>query len=307
MKRFLLPLILAVALLPSALSRPARSQDALKIFCWSPTPQTQAVLGGLERVLGRSLPVVEAGGDYAQGEIVVRQLAAEKPKLLIVLGTQALALTAPRIKKTPVVFAMVADPYQTGAAYNRDHPEDHQENITGIASPPPMAAAIEQTLKLFPAKRHWGLIYDPTEGPSLELRQIFSALASQAGLKVTAISASSEAAAVDALSEFGRRGVQVVFLPPDNFARQYADQVLAMGNKQRFVVINGNPRITGQGAVLRITLDYTAVGEQAGHLVQRLLAGEKPKAVPITLASPVQAEVNESLLNLWAGYPPGKH
>ncbi len=59
--------------------------------------------------------------------------------------------------------------------------------------------------------------------------------------------------------------------------------------------------------MLSVTLNYEAVGEQAAHLAQRLLGGEKPGGIPIVQVSPAQVEVDDSLLNLWAGYPPGKH
>ena len=79
-----------------------------------------------------------------------------------------------------------------------------------------------------------------------------------------------------------------------------------MGKDRRLVVINGNPRLQDRGAVLSVTLNYEALGEEAAHLVQRLLAGEKPKGIAIAQSSPARVEVNDSLLSLWAGYPPGK-
>jgi ABC-type uncharacterized transport system substrate-binding protein len=305
MKKSLLLLVLVSLVLLPARSR-AESQDPVKVFCWSLTPQAKAVLSGLERVLDRSLPVVTAAGDYAQGEILIKQLAAEKLQLLIVLGTQALTLTAPKVKKTLVVFAMVADPYHSGAAYNKARPDDHQGNIVGIASPPPLEEAIRQTQKLFPDKRHWGLLYDPFEGPSVELQQHVAALAQAAGLKLTVVPVSPGASASAALQELPTKGVQVVFIPPDQLSGHYAQTLAGMGKDRRFVVINGNPRLQGRGAVLSVTLNYEAVGEQAAHLVQRLLGGEKPKGIAIAQSSPARVEVNDSLLSLWAGYPPGK-
>jgi putative tryptophan/tyrosine transport system substrate-binding protein len=289
-----------------AISCQAQSRDAIKVFCWTLTPQAKAVISGLERVLGRSLPVVDAGGDYANGEILIKQLAEEKLQLLVVLGTQALALTAPKVKKTLVVFAMVADPYHTRAAYNKAHPEDHQGNIIGIASPPPLDDAIRQTQKFFPAKRHWGLLYNPSEGSSIELKQNFSTLAQHAGLKLTALPVLSKQRVPAALDELQKRGVEVVFIPPDQLSQQYAKLLAEMGKKRRFVVVNGNPRIESTGAVLSVTLNYEALGERAAHLAQRLLKGEKPGGIPIVQASPAHVEVDESLLNLWAGYPPEK-
>jgi ABC-type uncharacterized transport system substrate-binding protein len=280
--------------------------EPIKVFCWQLSPQAKAVLSGLERGLDRSLPVVDAGGDHSSGEILLKQLAEERLQLLVVLGTQALALTAPNIKKNLVVFAMVADPYHTGAAYNKARPDDHQENITGIASPPPLEEAIRQARKIFPAKRHWGMLYDPSEGPSVELKQNFAVLAQQADLKLTALAVTPGTNATAALNELSRQGVQVVFLPPDQFSQQYAKLLAAMGQDRRFVVVNGNPRIDGRGALLSVTLDYEAVGEQLAYLVRHVLDGKKPGSIPIVQASPAQVEVDESLLNAWAGYPPGK-
>lgn len=305
MKKIFFLLVVLPLLVFTAARSQAESPETIKVFCWSLTPQAQDLLRGLERVLGRSLPVVEAGGDYPTGEILIRQLAAEKLQLLVVLGSQALALTAPMIKKTPVVFAMVADPYHTGAAYNKAHPEDHQDNITGIASPPPLEEAIRQGLTLFPAKRHWGLLYDPFEGPSVELKQNFAALAQAAGLKLTALE-SSAAQVEQAFYALQHQGAQVIFIPPDQFSRQYSQPLATMGQARRFVVINGNPRLDNKGAVLSVTLNYEALGEQAARLGQRVLGGEKPKGIPIIQASPAQVDVHDSLLNAWAGYPPGK-
>jgi len=297
--------MLLLAVCPAAGCQ-ARPQETVKVFCWSLTPQAKAVISGLERGLGRSLPVVEAGGDYDRGELLVRELAHEKLQLLVVLGTQALMLTAPRIKKTPVVFALVADPYHTGAAYNKAHPEDHQANITGVASPPPLEEALRQGRKLFPAKRRWGLLYNPGEGSSLELQQHMAALAQQSGLELTARPAATESEAMAQLTALPSQGVEVVYIPPEQFSRQYAASLLQLGKERRLVVINGNPRIDGKGAVLTVTLDYDAVGEEAARLAQRLLAGEKPAKIPIVTASPAQVQVDEALLSQWAGYPPGR-
>jgi len=104
-----------------------------------------------------------------------------------------------------------------------------------------------------------------------------------------------------------KQGVQVIFIPPDQFSLTYASPLFLLGKEQNFVVVNGNPRINSKGAVLSVILNYEAVGEQAGHLVQRLLGGEKSHDIPIIQASPAQVEVDEALLTLWAGYPPGRN
>lgn len=296
-----LGLIVAILLHLPAL---AAAQETVKVFCWSLTPQSQAVIRGVERVLQRSLPVASADGEAAKAVQLSRQFSQEKLQVLVVLGSQALIHAAQRIKKTPVVFAMVADPFQTGAAYDRNRPQDHQENIIGLASPPPLAEALHQTLALFPTRRHWGLVFNPAEGASVELQQEFANLAKQNGLSLTIQAATAPAGADSAIQQMLAQGVEVFFLPPDQFSETYAPPLLALGQQQRLIVVNGNPRLPAQGAVLSVTLAYEAVGEEAGRLVQRLLAGEKPKGIPLSLFSPAQVAVDEALLSRWAGYPP---
>ena len=220
MRKKSLPILLVPLLLCLAIGCQAQANDTMAVFCWSLTPQTKDVVRGVERVLGRTLPVTDAGENYANGESLIKQLAHKRLRLLLVLGTQTLRLTAPAVKKGLTVFAMVADPYQTGAAYNSAHPDDHQENITGIASPPPLEEAIRQTKKLFPARRQWGLLYNPAEGPSVELEQNFVTLAKAAGLDLTVLAARSGPEAVAALQELKKKGVQVVFIPPDQFSQK---------------------------------------------------------------------------------------
>ncbi len=277
-----------------------------QVFCWEVTPQSQAVLAGLERVLQQSLPVSSAEGDPVKAEQLSRQLAQERYPVLIVLGTPALRAVAPRHKRFPVVFAMVADPFQTGAAYDPARPEDHQENTSGLASPPPLAEALHQAQTLFPGRQHWGMIYNPYEGVSVELSQILARLAREAGLTLTLRAATSAASAAAALQDLLQEGVQVFFLPPDGFAKTYAPTLLGWGRERRVLVVNGNPRQRAPGAVLSVTLDYEAVGEEVGRLVQRVLAGEKLKTIPIRQFSPARVEVDEALLQRWAGYPPAQ-
>jgi putative ABC transport system substrate-binding protein len=298
--------ILILALLLALASQTAAAPDAIKVFCGDQSPATQEVIHGLEQVLQRPLPVVTAAAGLRQAEAQAQQLAQEKLAVLVVLHTKTLKVVAPRIKKTPVVFAMVADPFQTGAAYDQARPEEHQENITGLASPPPLAEAQQQARRLLPHLSHWGLVYHPGEGPSVELFWRFQTLAQENGLQLTARPAATPEAAQAALADLRRQGVQIFFLPPDQFSSTYAPTLLAWGQQQAAVVVNGNPRLTTPGAVLRVTLDYAAVGQEAGRLVQRLLRGESPRQIPIATFSPPRLMVDEALLARWAGYPPSR-
>jgi ABC-type uncharacterized transport system substrate-binding protein len=267
----------------------------------------QAVAGLKAGLAPRPLTVVTVPEFGPEGDQALRRLRAQHPPLLVVLGSPALVRLAPVEKRLPVVFAMVADPYVTGAADAPRHPEIHQKNITGIASPPPVGPALEQGARLL-GPGAWGMLYDPREGQAVEVARRFTDLAPKYGL--TAITETSEDPARDlpALQKLLDRGARVLYLPSTAGAARYAPLLLSWGRERRVMVVSSHPELDARGALLRVALDYGAIGREAASLARRVLAGEKPEQIPITEKMPLQIEVDESLLRHWSGYPgsPGK-
>jgi putative ABC transport system substrate-binding protein len=262
----------------------------------------QAIAGLQEKLKGFPLKVVIApqfGEDILTKRRQVQRLT---PRLLVVLGTPALMALAPVEKQTPVVFALVANPYFSGAVYRVGHPEDHQENVTGLASPPPLEAALKQGAALL-GNRTWGLLYDPHDGVAAELAAEFTRLAPQFGLQPLLEPSAGAADDLLALKRLYDRGARVVYLPPAASAARYAPLLLDWGRRKRLMVVSGYPEGAHQGAILWVALDYRKIGEEAGALALRVLKGEPPKKIPIAEATPLRVEVDEKLVRHWSGYP----
>ena len=223
----------------------------------------------------------------------------------MVLGTPALLLAAPMVKQIPVVFGLVANPYFTGAAYDPAHPEIHQENVTGIASPAPLAAAFQHGVSLL-GKGSWGLLYDPTDGVAVDLARRFETEAGRYGVQALTETSAAAATDGDGLERLMQRGARVIYLPPAASAARYAPLVLEAGRRMKVRVVSGLPEGSHKGAVLWVALDYRRLGEEIGDLAQRVLAGEAPKTIPIVEQTPLKVEVDETLARKWSGYPPVK-
>jgi putative ABC transport system substrate-binding protein len=274
------------------------------VFCSSDSPRMRQAIAGLESRLGEGpLPVIWASGTGEGARAQLRQIQGSHPRLLVVLGTPVLISMAPVEKRIPVVFALVGDPYFTGAAYDPAHPELHQENVTGIASPPPLKAALEEGARLL-GPRTWGLLYDPNDGVAVELKDRFLKEASPLGLNP--LTAASTAAAGDrqGLEELLSRGATVFYLPPAPSAARYAPLLLDRGRAGKVAVVSSLPEGSHAGALLWVTLDYRALGEEAGALAARVLKGEKPARIPIVEKTPLRIEIDDALLRRWCGYPP---
>jgi putative ABC transport system substrate-binding protein len=267
------------------------------------SPRMRQAIAGLETRLGPGpLEVVWASESAVEAREQMRRLRGRHPRLLVVLGTPALMTVAPEEKSLPVVFALVGNPYFTGAAYDAKNPEDHQENITGIASPPPVRAALEKGARLL-GPRAWGLLYDPDDGVAVELKERF--LKESRDLGIEPLTAASTDAAGDrrGLEALRARGARVFYLPPAPSAARYGPLLLAWGREGKAAVVSSLPEADHKGAVLWVALDYRALGEEAGALARRILAGEEPARIPIMESSPLMIEVDETLVRRWIGYP----
>ena len=98
----------------------------------------------------------------------------------------------------------------------------------------------------------------------------------------------------------------MIYLPPAASAARYAPLVLEAGRQMQVRVVSSLPEGDHQGAVLWVALDYHKLGEDVGDLARRVLAGEKPKSIPIVEQTPLKVEVDEILARKWSGYPPVK-
>jgi putative tryptophan/tyrosine transport system substrate-binding protein len=301
-ERLSLGLLLVGALLVAGGCGP-KPEQSLPVFGSPDSPRLQQVVAGLKTGLApRTLEVVCVPEFGPAGDKALSRLRAQHPPLLLVLGSPALIRVAPVEKVTPVVFAMVANPYVTGAADTPSRPDVHQKNITGIATPPPVRPALEHGAHLL-GTGAWGMLYDPSEGQAVEVAKLFTGLAPQFGL--TPLTETSTQAATDlpALKKLLSRGVRVLYIPPTASAARYAPIILSWGRERQVRVVSSQAEVSHKGAILWVALDYRNLGEEAGRLAKRVLAGENPERIPITEKMPLQVEADESLIHHWSGYP----
>jgi ABC-type uncharacterized transport system substrate-binding protein len=281
-----------------------RAPGPIIIFGSPDSPRMRQAVAGVQAKLGATPGEVVYAPEFGpQGQEALRRVRQRHPRLLVVLGTPALLLVAPVVKKIPVVFGLVANPYFTGAAYELAHPGIHQENVTGIATPAPLDAALQHGISLL-GQDPWGILYDPTDGVAADLAQRFLKIAPRIGVQPLVETSTAVATDGQALDRLIKRGARVLYLPPTASATRYAPLVLDWGRQMKVRVVSSFPEGSHQGAALWVAVDYRRLGEDVGGLARRVLAGEKPRAIPIVERIPLKVETDETLLRKWSGYPP---
>ena len=279
-------------------------QSPIVVFGAPDSPRLRQAVAGLQARLETAPVEVVCIPEFGPGgRETLRRVRQANPRLLVVLGAPALLLAAPMVKQIPVVFGLVANPYFTGAAYDPAHPEIHQENVTGIASPAPLDAALQHGINLL-GPGSWGLLYDPTDGVAVDLARRFETEARRHGVQPLTEASAAAATDRDGLDRLMNRGARVIYLPPAPSAIRYAPLVLEAGRQMQVRVVSSLPEGTRKGAVLWVALNYRRLGENLGDLARRILAGEAPKTIPIVEQTPLQVEVDETLARKWSGYPP---
>ena len=305
-RKLLRTLLLIILVTLAGCGRDSLQKGPIVVFGSPDSPRLRQAVAGLQAKLGPGPVEVVLVPEFGpEGRETLRRLRKTRPRLLVVLGTPALLLTAPMEKQIPVVFGLVANPYFTGAAYDPAHPEIHQENVTGIASPAPLAAAWQHGVSLL-GKASWGLLYDPTDGVAVDLARRFESEASRSGVQAFTETSAAAATDADALARLTKRGAKVIYLPPAPSTARYAPLVLEAGRQMKVRVVSSLPEGDRKGAVLWMALDYHKLGEDIGDLARRVLAGEAPKAIPIAEQTPLSVEVDETLARKWNGYPAAK-
>jgi ABC-type uncharacterized transport system substrate-binding protein len=278
-------------------------ESPIIVFGSPDSPRLRQAVAGLQATIKAGPVEVVCVPEFGpQGRETLRRVRQANPRLLVVLGTPALLVATPMVKQIPVVFGLAANPYFTGAAYDPAHPEIHQENLTGIASPAPLSAALQHGISLL-GKGSWGLLYDPTDGVAVDLARRFETEARRLGVQPLTETSAAAATDEDALARLIKRGAKVIYLPPAPSATRYAPLALDWGRQMKVRVVSSLPEGEHKGAVLWVALDYHKLGEDIGELARRVLNGEAPKTIPIMEKTPLKVEVDETLARKWSGYP----
>ena len=300
-------LLMALALAIGSCGRDPLQKSPIIVFGSPDSPRLRQAVAGLQAKLGAGPVEVVCVPEFGpQGRETLRRLRQRHPRLLVVLGTPALLLVAPVVKQIPVVFGLVANPYFTGAAYDPAHPEIHQENVTGIASPAPLNAALQHGVSLL-GPGSWGLLYDPTDGVAVDLARRFEQEAPRFG--VQPLTEASDAAATDGpgLERLMNRGARVIYLPPAPSAARYAPLVLDWGRADESA---GGERLPRRVAPGRGVVGGPGLPPPGGRPGRPGPAGPGGGAAPRPSRLRKRRRLRWKWMRLWlrqwSGYPPAK-
>lgn len=298
------------AILPSA-STPAGRTFKIGIAYFAPDPGTDLCLQGLFDGLkgmgfaeGKNLTVQKA---HANGEIpnitpILQNFDNSDVDVIVALTTPCLTAACSTVKRKPVVFTSVYDPIAAGAGKTM---EDHQDNITGVGSFPPVEDTIKLIQELVPGVKAVGTLYNSSEANSRKVMEVARGLFSKRGIKLEEISISNTSEVYQAAGALTARNIQAVWITGDNTALQAFSGIAKVAEEAHLPLIINDPELTEQGALVAVGIGWYQTGLATSKRVAQVLAGQNPKNLPFENVAVRKLVVNPKVAKqLGITFPP---
>jgi putative tryptophan/tyrosine transport system substrate-binding protein len=239
-------------------------------------------------VEGRNLAVEYRWAEYHDdrlpalaGDLVRHPVAA-----IVVFNSTAVAAAKAATKTIPIVFAIGADPVDTGLVASLNRPGG---NLTGIYSLVAAAAPkrLELLHELVPAATLIAVLSNPTYRGD-ELRSAAGTL----GVRLLRLNASDPSEFEAAFASVVREGAGGLLLGGDPLFSAHSDQLVAVAARHRVPTMYAWREATAAGGLMSYGTDGPSAWRVVGNYTGRILKGENPADLPVQQVTKMQLAIN---------------
>jgi putative ABC transport system permease protein len=222
-----------------------------------------------------------AEGDIPTNKTIVEQYISSGVDIFVPISTASTQAVANKVKDKPVVFATVASPFIIGVGVA---PDNHPPNITGVYGSAPIRELLGMVTAIFPGNQRIGTIYNhafPNTRANLgDLRQ---ALLSFPQLTLEEMSVSSTSEVQQAAQALASKKIRAFILINDLTVSDAIGSVIRVARQKSIPVFSTDAGCFEKGPLMVCGYEYYVSGQQAAHLVHRILSGESPARIPYEL------------------------
>lgn len=301
---FIPPVAAAAVSSPSATAPPVPAAPAnpnptgkhwsIAVMLYLENAPVDEALAGMKARWARS-PLV-AGRDYtiklrsAQGDIATLgalydAALTDGADLFVPLSTPSLQAAIQRVKDRPVVFTVIANPMAAGAGKSYT---DHLPNLTGVTVLAPVDEMLNLLARHYPTYRRLGTVFCPAEANSVDIKNIFAAACAARGYTLDAVAANTSGELPDAAASLASRPIDAIVQVSDNLSNAGFGSIAQAARRAGKPLFSLNSSTGPLGAPVAMGRDYHACGEAAVALIERVIAGESPAAIPFFLPPTVK-------------------
>ncbi len=294
MRAFILALAAA-----TALAMPAKAADVtVAVTAIVEHPALDAVRDGVKEALveagykdGENLKFMyeSAQGNPGTAAQIARQFVGEEPSVIVPISTPSAQAVVSATRDIPVVFTAVSDP--VGAQLVKDVAKPGR-NVTGLSDMSPVAEHIKLIQEISPNAKSIGFLYNTAETNSVSILAALKEEATKNGMTVIESVATKSAEVQGAARGLVGRA-DVFYIPTDNTIVSAFEAAVGVAEEAKIPLYAADTGSVDRGAVAALGFNYFDVGKQTGAIVARILKGEAPGDIPVTVAAGTDLVINK--------------
>jgi putative tryptophan/tyrosine transport system substrate-binding protein len=230
-------------------------------------------------------------GNRAQLQPAAGELITQKVGVIFTTGSSATRAAIASTQDIPIVFVHPGDPVAAGLMKNH---AERAKNLTGVAAY--AAATTEQRLTLFkqiiPALQKIVVFYDGNNAFSRENFAAADAAAKKLGLQVHGYPIRSSDELKSTIAGLRTEPGAGIFQIPDDLFESESELLFDTARTKKLPTMFNEEAWAIRGALAAYGPSYLEMGQQAARLIDRIIKGEKPEALPIERASKFGVTLN---------------
>lgn len=294
MRAFILALAAA-----TALAMPVKAADVtVAVTAIVEHPALDAVRDGVKEALaeagykdGENLKFLyeSAQGNPGTAAQIARQFVGEEPNVIVPISTPSAQAVVSATRDIPVVFTAVSDP--VGAQLVKDVTKPGR-NVTGLSDMSPVAEHIKLIKEISPKAKSIGFLYNTAETNSVSILAALKEEATKNDMTVVESVATKSAEVQGAARGLVGRA-DVFYIPTDNTIVSAFEAAVGVAEEAKIPLFAADTGSVDRGAVAALGFNYYDVGKQTGAIVARILKGEAPGDIPVTVAAGTDLVINK--------------
>jgi putative ABC transport system substrate-binding protein len=242
---------------------------------------------------GASLAVERrfADGAFQRLPDLVAELAAARPDVLFVTGTQAAVAAAKGARGVPVVFAAVSYPVAMGLVRTLDSPGT---NLTGVANRSDMLCRMRLELlkELFPRASRVAVIHNPRNSVESLMLSAMEEASDRLRLHLPLVEASSEQDYDRAVGGLGRDDADALYVIENPLSFTMRERIVSAVASRGLPAVYGLSEFAEAGGLMSYACSLSGQVREAAGLVDRVLQGFRPADLPVKLPASFELVLN---------------
>ena len=232
-----------------------------------------------------------AEGQYDRLPALAADLVSRQVSVIAAIsGTPAVQAAKATTTTIPIVFAIGGDPVRSGLVSSLNRPEGNVTGVNFFTMLGPKRLGLLR--ELVPSSKKIALLVDLNNSVSAADGRDTQAAAQAMSLESTVFNATSRGEIDQAFATFARNRPDALYVAPDPIFLNERNHIIELAARYAVPAVYAEREFAEAGGLMSYGASRTDAYRLAGVYVGRVLKGEKPADLPVTLPTKFELLIN---------------